>query len=276
MPTKQITFHIRQDVQPVYIQRILEIISEGDIVEAKSAHLNLSEAGYTVPLDGVRRSLDMSKKLGLLEQSQRFAYTLTSRGIVCRHLSLYRHEIYSDVMHFLLFASWQLNGQKDYWSWSYAKTCEILWRSRPHIPQRSVVFANLWAEATAEFSDLNPVLGTETVTAVNRWLQQLSPAFFQYENGKAIHSQEREWFSTELALLAVSYLYALQSIPIQTPLLLQPSILRPLCPLCLASVESILKMLEVASRTFSFLDIHTGEWGSSIILREPVDITVFS
>jgi len=231
---------------------------------------------YQVTLDGARRSLDLGGKLRIFEKSNRSTYALTARGQACRNLALFRREVYCDVMHFLLFATWELGGHRDYWSWSYARTCEIFWRDRPTIRNRKSVFGQLSAEAAGEFPDLDPVVGTETVYAVTNWLRELSPPFFVLEDNKLVASQERDWFSVELALLAVSYLYAARDTAAQTPILLDGDTVELLLPLCLAPADRIVAMIETASRTFAFLDIHTGEWGSSVILRQAVDISMLA
>lgn len=276
MPRSQIPFHVQHIARPTHIERILGIVFDDQAFDAESVRLNLTQDGYSITRDGARRSLDMGKKLGIFEKSDSSTYTLTARGRACRNLALYRHEVYCDVMHFLLFATWELGGHQDYWSRSYAKTCEILWRDRPSIKGRKAIFGQLSAEAAKEFPDLDPVVGTETVYAVTNWLRELSPPFFVLENEKLAASQEREWFSVELALLAVSYLYAARGAAVQTPLLLDRDTVDLLCPLCLASIDRIVAMIETASRTFPALDIHTGEWGSSVILRQTVDILMLT
>jgi hypothetical protein len=254
----------------------LGIASDDQPLDAETTCLSLSQDGYSITLDGARRSLDVGGKLGLFEKLDRSSYMLTARGRACQSLALYRREVYCDVVHFLLFATWELDSHQDYWSWSYAKTCEILWRDRPSIRGRKTIFGQLSAEATKEFPDVDPVVGTETVYAVTNWLRELSPPFFVLENDKLAASQEREWFSVELALLAVSYLYATRGAAVQTPLLLDRDTVHLLCPLCLASVDRIVAMIETASKTFPALDIHTGEWGSSVILRQTVDILMLT
>ncbi len=276
MSRSPIPFHVQHIARPAHIERILSIASDDQPLAPESTHLQLAQDGYQITLDGARRSLDMGGKLGIFEKVNRSSYTLTARGLACRNLALYRREVYCDVMHFLLFATWELDGHRDYWSWSYAKTCEILWRDKPAIKGRKTIFGQLSGEASKEFSDLDPVVGTETVYAVTNWLRELSPSFFVVESDKLVASQEREWFSVELALLAVSYLYAARGAAVQTPLLLDRDTVELLCPLCLASVERIVAMIETASRTFPVLDIHTGEWGSSVILRQTVDIPMLT
>lgn len=269
-------FHVQHIARPAHIECILVTVSNDQVFAPESIRLQLTQEGYQVTLDGTRRSLDLGAKLGIFDRSNRSAYKLTARGQACRNLALYRREVYCDVMHFLLFATWELGGHQDYWSWSYAKTCEILWRDRPVIKGRKTIFGQLSAEASKEFPDLDPVVGTETVYAVTNWLRELSPPFFVLENDKLAASQAREWFSVELALLALSYLCAARGAVVQTPLLLDRDTVELLCPLCLAPVDYIVAMIETASRTFPALDIHTGEWGSSVILQQTVDISMLA
>jgi len=270
LPRSSIPFHIQQSAQPAYIEHILSIVSNDQVFDAES--LRSGQGTHQIPSSGISRSLQLGKKLGLFEKPDRSIYKLTARGRACRKLALFRREVYCDVMHFLLFATWELGGRRHYWSWSYAKTCEIFWHDKPSIRNRKAIFGQLSAEAAEEFPDLDPVVGTETVYAVTNWLRELSPPFFVLENNKLLASEEREWFSVELALLAVSYLHATRGAVVQTPLLLDGDTVELLSPLCLASVDRVVAMIETASRTFPFLDIHTGEWGSSVVLRQAVDI----
>lgn len=276
MPRSTVPFHLQHIARPTHVERILGIASIDQPLDPQSTHSQLAQEGYQITYDGARRSLDMGAKLGLFEKPRQSTYILTARGRTCRNLALYRHEVYCDVMHFLLFATWELDGHQDYWSWSYARTCEILWRSRPIIEGRKAIFGQLSAGAEEEFPDLDPVVGTETVYAVTNWLRELSPPFLVLENDKLASSQEREWFSVELALLTVWYLYAARGTAFQTPLLLDRDTVEQLCPLCLAPADRIMAMIETASRTFPVLDIHTGEWGSSAILRHAIDVSVIT
>jgi len=279
MPRSKIPFHVQHLARPAHIERILGFASDDQALDPEFVRRHLTEDGYPITLDAARRSLDWAGKLGLFEKESfpqrtpRVTYKLTPRGRACRRLASYRREVYHDVMHFLLFATWELGRHQDYWSWSYARMCEIFWRDRPNIGPRKALFGRLSADAAKAFPHLDPVVGTETVGAVSNWLRELSPPFFVLsEDGRLVAGQEREWFSAELALLAVSYLYAARGAAVQTPLLLERSAVEQLCPLCLAPGERILTMIETAARTFPILDIHTGEWGSSAILRQAVDI----
>jgi len=270
------SFHIQQVAKPMHIERILKLASGDQLFDAETMKVRLGQEGYQVTFDGARRSLDLGRKLGLFEKSSQSTYVLTALGQACHNLAVYRREVYCDVMHFLLFTTWELGGQQNYWSWTYAKAGEIFWRDKPKIRPNKIVFRELSAEASKEFPDLDPVIGTETITAMKNWLRELSPPFISLNEDKPVASQEREWFSVELALLAVSYLYAVRGAAIQTPILLDRLTVEQLCPLCLTSVDRIMTMVESAARTFPFFEIHTGEWGSSAILRQAVDIPMLT
>ena len=276
MPGSAVPFHLQHIARPAHVERLLGVARADQPLGPRSVHSELTRDGYQITYDGVRRSLDLGAKLGLFDRLERSTYVLTARGQACRNLALYRHEVYCDVMHFLLFATWEMGGHQGYWSWSYARTCEILWRSKPIIEGRKVIFGQLSAEAAEEFPNLDPVVGTETVYAVTNWLRELAPPFLVSENDKLVGSRERDWFSVELALLAVRYLYAARGVAYQTPILLDRDTVEQLCPLCLAPIDRIVAMIETASRTFPVLGIHTGEWGSSAILRAPVDASMLT
>ena len=276
MSRSSVPFHVQHLASPDRIERILSIAPDAEPFDAASIRSHLLQDSYSVTLDATRRSLDMGAKLGLFQKQDRSAYTLTMRGQACQNLAQFRREVYCDVMHFLLYATWDLSKQRDYWSWSYAKVCEIFWRDKPRLENRKAIFGRLSSEASRRFPGLDPVVGTETVGAVSNWLKELSPPFFSLEDGKLAKSHEREWFSAELTLLAVSYLYVVRDAATQTPILLDQPTLELLCPLCLTSAERIAAMIDIASRTFSFLDIHTGEWGSSVVLSQIIDIPLLA
>ncbi len=105
MSKSKTSFHIQHIARPSHIERILEIVSNDQSFNTESSHLRLTQDGHQIAFDGVRRSLNLGAKLGLFEKSGQSAYTLTEHGRVCRDLALYRHEVYGDVMHFLLFAT---------------------------------------------------------------------------------------------------------------------------------------------------------------------------
>lgn len=279
MPRSAVPFHVQHIARPAHIEHILEIAPNDQPLEANSARLWLAQSGYSLTLDATRRSLDWASKLGLLKKettfqtvARRVHYVLTPLGQACRSLAMYRREVYSDIIHYLSFTAWELKGHHDYWSWSYARLCEIFYRDMPRIERQKAVFGRLSAEASEAFPDLDPVVGTETVGAVSNWLRELSPPFYVLKDYDLPATQDREWFSVELALLAISYLYTVRGVPIHTPLLLDRPALEQLCPLCLTSTDRIAAMIETAARTFPVLEMHTGEWGSSAILREAVDI----
>lgn len=279
MPRSPVPFHVQHIARPAHIEHILGIAPNDQPLEANSARLWLAQNGYSLTLDAARRSLDWASKLGLLEKetafqktARRVHYILTPLGQACRSLAMYRREVYYDIIHYLSFTAWELNGHRDYWSWSYARLCEIFYRDMPRIERQKAVFGQLSAEASEAFPNLDPVVGTETVGAVSNWLRELSPPFYALRDSELTATQNREWFSVELALLAVSYLYMIRGVSIQTPLLLDRAALEQLCPLCLTSTDRITVMIETAARTFSVLEMHTGEWGSSAILRQEIDI----
>ena len=110
MPRSPIPFHVQHIARPAHIERILGTVSDAQAFDPESTRLQLAQEGYSITLDGARRSLDMGAKLGIFHKSNRSTYTLTMRGQACRNLALYQRKVYCDVMHFLLFATWELQS----------------------------------------------------------------------------------------------------------------------------------------------------------------------
>lgn len=276
MDTRKYSFHLQHVARPEHLERILGAIVKDSPFDTADLHFKLGESGYKVTYDGIRRTLDLGAKLRLFEKKGTSSYFLTDKGRALQSLALYRREVYYDVIHFLLFATWELEGNLSYWSWSYSKICELFWDNHPEVENRRIMFGQISALAEKTFPELDAVLGTETIGAVSNWLKHLEPGFLIVEDDKIIACKEREWFSPELALLSISYLYAVKKAAIATPILLDKSSLQIITPLCLTTQETILSMIDIASKTYSFIEIHTGEWGSSAILKQDLNISIFT
>ena len=276
MPKQRNTFHIQQVARPEHLERILGIMPVGNPLDLGSIHFELIQDGYSVTYDGVRRSIDIGSKLCLMAKAGPSSYLLTNRGKAIKSLALYHREVYCDIIHFLFFSAWELQGNHNYWSWSYSKICELFWDNRPEIENHSTMFGQISALAERTFPELDASLGEETIFVVSNWLKQLEPGFLIVEGKKTVACKEREWFSPELALLSISYLYAVKKAAISTPILLDKSSLQIISPLCLASQETIVSMIEIASKTYPFIEIHAGEWGSSAILKQELNISMFT
>lgn len=276
MQTQKSSFHLQHVARPEHLERILGVIYKDTSDNVADIHIRLKQGGYSVTYDGVRRSLDIGAKLRLLEKTGASSYSLTDRGKALQSLALYRREVFYDVIHFLLFATWELEGDQNYWSWSYSKICELFWDNHPEVDSRRIMFGQISALAEKDFPEMDPVLGTETIGAVSNWLKQLEPGFLVVEGDKIVACKEREWFSPELALLSISYLYAIKKASLATPILLDNNSLQALIPLCLTSPATILSMIDIASKTYSFIEIHIGEWGSSAILKQEINISMFT
>lgn len=271
----RISFHIQHNAKPIYLERILGSASQDGFIDASQAELDLANEGEDVIKGGVQRTLDVANKLGVITKTKTSKYKIETLGLVLKRLALYKHDVYSDVIHYLFYALWELHNNQDYWSWSYSKICDLFWENRPEIGNRSTMFGQLSSLAVNTFPSLTPAVGTETIDAVSNWLKVLNPPFFIFDDNKRIIGcKERDWFSPELALLGISYLYTIKNVSISTPILLDKTIIDLLTPLCLTSQGTIMSMIEIASQTYPFLEIHTGEWGSSIILTKALDMTM--
>ena len=246
----RISFHIQHNAKPIYLEKILSSASQDGSVDAAQVELELVNDGVEIKKGNVQRTLDIANKLGIVEKSSASKYKIVSLGLFLKKMALYKHDIYSDVIHFLFYTLWELGNHQDYWSWSYSRICDLFWQNRPNKPNNSTMFGQLSAIAGDTFPTLNPAVGTETITAVSYWVKELNPPFFIIDDNSKISScKERDWFTPELALLGISYLYTIKKVSISTPILLDQSCIDLLTPLCLTTQGTIMSMIEIASKT---------------------------
>jgi len=265
MPSK-ISFHIQQTANPIYLEKIICNFDQNTLIDRETVELSIQRDGIELSKGGVQRTINLALKMGILSKTRNTKYKFESLGIVLRKMALFKHDVYSDLIHFLLYSRWEYNNHQDYWSWSYSKICEMIWNNCPKNESNGVMFGQISSLAENYFPELAASLGEETIGVVKKWLKELEPPFFNFEGDK-INCKERNWFSPELALLGIHYLYTIRKAKINTPILLDQSTTYQLAPLCLTSNETILSLVDIASKTYPFLEIHTGEWGSSAILK---------
>jgi len=276
MSNNKITFHIQRAAKPRILESILCIVRNEEYFDATLITNSLNNEGIDIDRNSANRSLNLGVKLGIFKKADKFSYVLTPRGLSCRNFAIYRKDVYHDLIHYLMFATWEIGGGNDYWSWSYVKICEILWDSRPEKRPSRDVFGLIMDKAANEFPNLEPAAGTETVDKVVEFIRDLSPPYLVDNSSHSLHCIERDWFSVELALLAINYLYIARDVPFYTPILLDKSISKELGPLCFASFNTITTMIDTAARTFPYLTMHTGEWGTSIILQKTINLQMLN
>jgi len=272
MPKKISTFHIQNPVIPKNVLPILKGINHPDQVTPIDVFHSLKLQNIELKEAYISKCMDWMNKLGLLKKHNSKSYSFTATGVRLKHVAEFREETFFDLIHYLFFSRWVLGKGDDYWSWTYQRICELMWKDRSNIRTRSEIFSQISGEAKQLFANQSAAFGTETVGVVLRWLGALSPEVVILDKGNPTKIIERPWFSPELSVLSVSYLYKVLDLSFDAPLLLTPETISVMSAICFASESTMKTMIETASTTYPFLSLHVGEWGVSVILKHEVSI----
>jgi len=266
--TRRVKFHVEHNVTPEHVSAILHCLEAQSLVSEESVLSALAARSHRIHPDHLRRNLVVLEVLGLVEEETRF-YRLSDWGEAARRLATFHRGVFFDLVHFLLYSSW--DRRQIYWSWTYQTVCQLLWEARPRIETYRELVGDVAGVGSRCFPGRRLVIDESSIGAVVRWLHCLDPRFIHpSENNNREWTAGREWVSPDLVVLAIQYLYESLNVSWRTPLLLDQAKLTRLGPLLLAEETTCLSSVRVASSTFSILQEHSGEWGSSVIMARGV------
>jgi len=226
----------------------------------------------------IRENLLIMSESGLVRREPHkssYRYQLSDLGQRLYQVQLINPDLYADMIHFLFYVlveEQHVQGNSlSSWSWVYQSTCRLLWQARPTVPAFSDQAAALHQQLSIEYPEYAKGVYPDSPNAVILWLSELRPPFLHVQ-GNRRSTCGRTWCSPELFVLGIDRCYQLKHLPYGTPLLLADLVWNEMSQLCLMEVEQLEEVLEVARSTFSFLEMHTGEWGRSLILEHAIEV----
>jgi len=219
-------------------------------------HADLAGSGYTINPHHLFWNLKVLRALGLTDVDEKTeAWRLTRRGVYLRALASWNPSTFSDMMHYLYYATCDFGGRDSAtFSWTYQTVANLLWQRRPTVIDGKGLATEVRDLACKEF-ELETVSITDyAVDGVYNWLRALDPVFAWTDR----KSRRRETnggranCSPELFLLAVDYLYRTRDIPYEQAVLLDDDKTNAVCRLCLLDP---LKWKSVLNRTIEQFSI---------------------
>ncbi len=270
------SFNIK--VLPKRVHMLLEVLSEDKWFSTEDLLLNAGIREQLKVARYIRENLLIMSESGLVRRKPDKSsprYQLSDLGQRLNQVQSISPDLYADMIHFIFYVlveGQQYQGIKlSSWSWVYQSTCCLLWQARPTVPAFSDQAAALHQKLSVEHPEYGKGVYPKSPNAVVLWLSELHPPFLQVR-GKQRNTCGRVWCSPELFVLGIDRCYQRKHLPYGTPLLLVDQVWNELAQLCLMEVEQLEEVLEVARSTFSFLEMHTGEWGRSLILEHAIDV----
>lgn len=215
--------------------------------------------------------------LGLAEQlapSTKRLYALTQLGVRVRDLVNAYPDLYNEVMHFLHYSTYhQRPGSARPYLWSYWSCCNVLWSER-RVLRTQEMAGTILGLMKAEFDlDYSARVGARfDATAVGRcysWLKRLSPPPIP-EEGDVL--RPRTTTRHEVALLALSYVYAFRHYRYGDPVVLSDSLLDEVSRVFFLEPACCRELLAVAARITRAVRLSNTFAGTSVNLLEPYTI----
>ena len=257
---------------------LLEVLSEDKWFSTEDLLLNAGIREQLKVARYIRENLLIMSESGLVRRElhkNSSRYQLSDLGQRLYQVQLINPDLYADMMHFIFYVlveEQQFQGIRlSSWSWVYQSTCCLLWQARPTVPAFSDQAASLHQQLSMEYPEYAKGVYPDSPNAVILWLSELHPPFL-HAQGKRRNTRGRAWCSPELFVLSIDRCYQRKHLPYGTPLLLVDQVWNELTQLCLMEAEQLEEVFEVARSTFSFLKMHTGEWGRSVILEHAIKV----
>jgi hypothetical protein len=265
-------------VVPRNTHPILEVLGSGAWMTIEDLVQTAAMRGYTSMDAYVPTNLRVLRDAALVERdvyagSPQIRLTELGRALLQEQST--RQALYADLFHYLFFTLYEEQRRCDLplsgWSWVYQATCQLLWQSRPLVPTFPDQAAQMNQRLTIDHPEYTGGVHRKSPNAVELWIRELDPPFLNSQGNKRT-SRARAWCSPELLGLAIDRQYREDSIPYGTPLLLDDHQLEEITTLCFLEASNLEEVLDLALSTFSFLSMHSGEWGRSVILMQELSI----
>lgn len=257
MAKKDLSFHVRQDVFPDRIIRVLQALSNNE------------------PIDEITQSdrqIQLARELGLITETR----SITESG---QHiLAIYERKpaLWGDLGHFLHYTLWDEEvPNKAAFSWLYREYTNYLWSNDGFKLGKSQLLNPLCltfnsqieeSELFQPYLDDSPSLSPDSLAGVKHWLDAVTPAVIESNV-----FTRRVFCPPELLLLAIGWAFRHEPAAIDTPLLLSHSRRETICRLCLLDPKYFERALDWLVPRFPKViqnEDQAGFYGRTIRLRK--------
>ncbi len=266
---KRLPFHIQHNTTPVYLQKVLSLVTEGDCtVEKLSSSQRLAK-------DTAGKILRFLRQIGVLD-----GWRLSEFGERLRQLGQTHPDLLAEAVHVHLYTlHWT---QPDaYFSFAYATICDWLWeRGEWKLDGRSVSqLVSVVVDAAEQLYKVDAsqiAFSTNSVRGALNWLRALNPPVLTRSGGEIF--KQRPTCPVQTLLWAVDALYHHPDWQRNYGVRMQldDERLTLLSKICMTTLDGLEKVLEMAGRVHDyrrpegFFGIGTeGGFGRWLILTKP-------
>jgi hypothetical protein len=205
------------------------------------------------------------RDLGLIETEnagRNSQWCLTHLGQSIADIAVRDKLLFAELIHLRYWWLWQLQRDRNYFSWSYQMVANILWEEAPVTIDSNRLVNMVLAAAEHQFSISGVSFSTSSVSGILHWLRILSPACVF---GKTF--RRRPVCSPEALIIALEGIAAVQDRPPGIPLWVDTATRELACRATLLELEAFDDVCQQAEETLG-VTRRSGDGGETILMRE--------
>lgn len=271
------SFHTYHNAKPSYLKEIIKILEPNKSYTKEEILELTSNRGYSVATKEsiLTENLTLMRSLSLSTSEPKEKYELTAKGIFFRKILDFNPQIFSDILHFIYYSTYDLDDKSMLRSWSYKTVSDLMWSrdifvidesTKEDIASRVSSTAESVFKKTISFS-------SRSVGGVVNWLEDMYPPLIHVNTEKKFIL--RKFCPPPLFILALDYLYTLNKVEYKIPLILTDEKIETICKICQLSKTSFDDVLELTGESFSIIH-EEGGWERRILLDQKPDLLEIS
>lgn len=272
------SFHTYHNAKPSYLKEIIKILEPNKSYTKEEILESVTNRGYSVATKEsvLNENLTLMRSLSLLTSEKKENNELTGKGIIFKKILDTNPQIFSDILHYIYYSTYDLCDQSIVRSWSYKTVSDLMWSKDTFVIDEST--KKDIAAKVSSIAETKPNFGktisfsSKSVDGVLNWLEDLYPTLIHVNNTEKKFIL-RKFCPPPLFILALDYLYnePLNKIEYKIPLILTDEKIENICKICQLSKTSFDDVLELTVESFSIIH-EEGGWERRLMLDQKPDL----
>lgn len=269
------SFHTYHNAKMEYFQEILEILEQKTNYQKEDLLEEADRRGYSISSREavLEDNLTLMNKLGIIQRTN--VISLTDLGKTVGEIFRDHYIVAGDLMHYLYYSHFDLEGRSSGSSWSYKNICFIIMQMSP--VKFTEDMKNHIASMIATKAENDPEIkrmisiSSRTVNGVMNWLSAMQPPCLHQEDSIYVFTK-RKFAPPPLFISAVDLIYQIKEATYGIPIVLTDMSVEQICNLCLLDKDKFEEVFQWSADTFDFLHEASG-WERQILLEKKPDLS---
>lgn len=272
------SFHTYHNAKPSYVKEIFKTLEPNKNCTKEEILELTSNRGYSVATKEsiLNENLTLMRSLSLISSKTKEKNELTTKGIIFRKIIDFNPQIFSDILHFIYYSTYDLENKSILRSWSYKTVSDLMWSKDTFLIDESTKedIASKVSSTAESFFKKTISFSSKSVGGVVNWFEDMYPTLIHVNNTEKKFIL-RKFCPPPLFILALDYIYTINKIEYKIPLLLTEEKIETICKICQLSKTSFDEVLELTGESYSIIH-EEGGWERRISLDQKPDLLEIS